>query len=420
METSTTLEWSLQQQAALRSVQAWLDDSTKQVYYLAGFAGTGKTTLARHLATGVGGMVLFAAYTGKAAYVLRQKGCSGATTIHKMIYRPKDKSKEHLRELQAQRSSLEAELEKAKQLEQTEETEVIINDVTSKLLELDGEIRREVENLKRPIFSLDLTSKAKDASLIIIDEVSMVGTKMGQDLCSFDRKLLVLGDPAQLPPVGDGGYFTGARPDMMLEEIHRQAEGSPILTMATRVRKGEGLPLGEYGEGCAVLPKGTLSLGELAEADIVLAGRNRTRTKINHWLREHLEFGGPTPQPGEKLVCLRNNHEIGILNGEVWNVVACEIIDDDRIWLTLEGDDSERVVDTEAHRHYFDGRELPWYDRREADEFDYGYCLTVHKAMGSEWDDVIVVDESQCFREDARKWLYTAVTRAAKRVRITR
>jgi exodeoxyribonuclease-5 len=420
METAATLEWSPQQQAALRSVQAWLEDEDQQVYRLFGYAGTGKTTLAKHLATGVGGTVLFGAYTGKAAYVLRQRGCLGAMTIHKMIYRPKDKSKARLRELQTKRSSLEAELEKAKHLEQADESELAVNAVTSLLLELDGEIKREVENLKRPLFSLDLTSVAKDASLIVIDEVSMVGAKMGQDLCSFGQKLLVLGDPAQLPPVGDGGFFTGARPDTMLEEIHRQAEGSPIIAMATRVRRGEGLPMGEYGEGCSVLPKGTLSLGELAEADIVLAGRNVTRTKINHWLREHLGFGGPTPQPGERLVCLRNNHEIGVLNGEVWNVVACEVIDEDRVWLTLEGDDSERVVDTEAHRHHFDGRELPWYDRREADEFTYGYCLTVHKSQGSQWDDVIVVDESQCFREDARKWLYTAVTRAAKRVRITR
>ena len=58
-----------------------------QLFRLFGYAGTGKSTLARHLAENVEGLVVFAAFTGKAALVMRSKGCVGARTIHSLIYR---------------------------------------------------------------------------------------------------------------------------------------------------------------------------------------------------------------------------------------------------------------------------------------------------------------------------------------------
>lgn len=80
------MAWSPQQEAAIKAVRRWLADPDDQVFRLFGFAGTGKTTLARDLASGVDGGVLFGAFTGKAALVLRRKGCEGASTIHSMIY----------------------------------------------------------------------------------------------------------------------------------------------------------------------------------------------------------------------------------------------------------------------------------------------------------------------------------------------
>ena len=52
------------------------------------------------------------------------------------------------------------------------------------------------------------------------------------------------------------------------------------------------------------------------------------------------------------------------------------------------------------------------------DEFDYGYVLTVHKAQGSQWDDVVLFDESFAFPDSRERWLYTGITRAAKRLTV--
>jgi len=84
------MKFSVDQDQALKEVSQWLKHPDKPIYRLFGYAGTGKTTLARHLAEGVDGDVLFAAFTGKAASVMRQKGCYDAATIHSLIYRTKE------------------------------------------------------------------------------------------------------------------------------------------------------------------------------------------------------------------------------------------------------------------------------------------------------------------------------------------
>ena len=145
--------WSPQQDEALRAVSEWLKDkSGPQVFRLFGWAGTGKSTLAVHLAQGVRS-VKYAAFTGKAALVMRKKGCKGASTIHSLIY--------------------------------------------SLVSEKEGE----------PKFALDPESDAATADLIVIDEVSMVDESLGRDLLSFGTKVLVLGDPFQLPPVQGAGLL---------------------------------------------------------------------------------------------------------------------------------------------------------------------------------------------------------------------
>ena len=84
--------------------------------------------------------------------------------------------------------------------------------------------------------------------LIIIDECSMVDAELGRDLLSFGVPLLVLGDPAQLPPIQGGGFFTEAEPDVMLTEVHRQAQDDPIVRLSMEIRAGEYLEPGRYGE----------------------------------------------------------------------------------------------------------------------------------------------------------------------------
>lgn len=389
------MQWSPVQLEALRDVGEWLERADRPFYKLFGYAGTGKTTLARHFAEGVPGTVLFGAYTGKAALVLQQRGCPGATTLHRLIYKPKEKSRRRLLELQQERLDAPAE----------------------RWEELDALVALEQQALRRPSFALSPDSAVRTAALVVVDEVSMVGQRMGEDLLSFGTPVLVLGDPAQLPPVGDGGFFTSSKPDCMLTEIHRQAAGSPIIALATAAREGRTLELGEYGES-RVLARGGMDVHEVAAYDQILVGRNKTRKAVNRRIREEVHGrASHLPEPGDKLVCLRNDHEVGLLNGSTWVVRQAEIQDDDVVQLVLtDTADEANLISCPVHRHHFEDRDVPIWLRPEAQEFDYGYALTCHKAQGSQWERVVVVDESSCFRQDARKWLYTAITRASESV----
>lgn len=400
------MDWSNEQQVALDSVAAWLERDQEQVFRLFGYAGTGKTTLARVFAEQCGGRVLFGCFTGKAALVLRQKGCPGASTVHRMIYTPKDKSRARLLELEEewQEKSVQQPLDQAG------------------LDHLHYLIQEEKRTLRRPHFAVNPDSEAAEADLIVIDEVSMVGRQMGEDLLSFGRPVLVLGDPAQLPPVADGGYFTADEPDVMLTQIHRQAAGSPVIELATRVRRGEVLPLGTWGES-SVVERGSMAIAQAAGYDQILVGRNKTRRAVNRRIREEI-LGRKThlPEPGDKLVCLRNDHEVGLLNGSQWVVHESAVVDSDTVGLSISesGDKDADTIMVDAHRAPFEDREIPFWDRGSAQEFDHGYALTTHKAQGSAWRRVLVVDESNCFREHARRWLYTAVTRASESVTVVK
>src|SRR6202521_1356655 len=186
------------QDSALKAVADWLKakpgrHGTPQVFRLFGYAGTGKTTLARHIAEDVEGEVKFAAFTGKAALVMRNKGCDNASTIHSLIYRTRESGDE------------------------------------------------------QPSFELWDEAPASKAALIVIDECSMVDAELGRDLMWFGVPVLVLGDPAQLPPIQGGGFFTEAEPDVMLTEVHRQARDNPIIRLSMDVREGLRLEEGTYG-----------------------------------------------------------------------------------------------------------------------------------------------------------------------------
>lgn len=424
--------WSPQQDAALVAVAKWLaDENGPQVFRLFGFAGTGKTTLARHFGQGVEGIVLYGAFTGKAAYVLRIAGCEGATTIHSMIYHSAEQSRARLRDLERSLVELRAELtveyqDEAKRMDGVErdEAEHFLEDRVAnhpRVMDILHRVKEERNALSRPMFTLNPESAVKTAKLLIIDEVSMVDGRMGEDLESFGTKILVLGDPAQLPPVYGGGFFTdNTTPDVMLTDIHRQAEGNPIIAMATKVRQEQELAIGSYGESL-VSEKCHIDESHAKAADQILVGRNKTRHASNRRMRALMGREG-LPMIDDKLVCLRNNHDIGLLNGAIWFVNDVGMIEHDRIHMTLTPDVKGDELNIEAHTHHFLGNEqhLPWWERKEAEEFDYGYALTVHKAQGSQWNDVLLFDESHCFRADRWRWLYTGITRAAERVVVVR
>jgi exodeoxyribonuclease-5 len=414
------MKWSPEQDAALLAVDKWLKDPSQQVFRLFGYAGTGKTTIAKEFAEGVDGTVLFGAYTGKAAHVLQTKGCSGARTIHSMIYNSRDQSAARLKELELDLMRLKQEiLAETAPDDRADIKWELYPDVVKAEAMIDG----ERQNCARPIFQLNYESEVKYAKLVVIDEVSMVDGQMAEDLLFFGTKVLVLGDPAQLPPVMGAGYFIKDPPQFMLQEIHRQARDNPIIAMASEVRQGNSLSLGRYGSS-EVIGIGDINKEKVVAADQLLVGRNMTRRDYNRRMRQikHGDSYSWVPVPGDKLVCLRNNHEHGLLNGAQWKANTVLAADENRVTMEVESLDNGVRLDLEVHSHHMLGKTeaLPWWERKEAEEFDYGYAMTTHKAQGSQWNDVTVFDESFCFREDRHKWLYTAITRAAQRVTVVK
>jgi exodeoxyribonuclease-5 len=360
------------QDEALKAVGAWLKakpgrGSTPLVFRLFGYAGTGKTTLAREIAEGVSGEVKFAAFTGKAALVMRNKGCDDASTIHSLIYRTKE------------------------------------------------------SGVEQPSFELWDDAPASKAKLIVIDECSMVDEELGRDLMSFDCPLLVLGDPAQLPPIQGGGFFTNAEPDVMLTEVHRQAQDDPIVRLSMDVREGRGLELGRYGD-TEVVTRDQLDPQRVMDADQVLVGRNNTRRAYNARFRQRLNIEDPFPVGGDKLVCLRNNRKKALFNGGLWRVKSRSPIKSKIITMRVVPDEEfgGRLTKVSVRNECFAGgiEDISWDQRKPYDEFDYGYVLTVHKSQGSQWDDVVLFDESFAFQDSRARWLYTGITRAAKRLSV--
>lgn len=366
------MDWSSEQDGALSAIADWLKRGDTQVFRLFGYAGTGKTTLARHIAEGIDGDVCFGAFTGKAALVMRTKGCEGASTIHSMIYRPK------------------------RPAEDEEEEESFA-------------------------FALNRHADIAQADLVIIDECSMVDEELGRDLLSFGKKTLVLGDPAQLPPVKGGGFFTEVQPDVMLTQVHRQAKDNPIIRLSMEVREGGTLDLGDHG-AATVIRRNAITAERILAADQVLVGRNKTRHLYNKRIRELRGYTFPTPEVGEKLVCLRNDKAKGIQNGGLYRVTRVKDPKGAFLKFDLAPEEAggRRRIAASVLPAFFEGGEdaLPFQLKRRSDEFDYGYALTVHKAQGSQWDDVVLFDESFAFREHRARWLYTGITRAAERLTI--
>lgn len=385
---------------------------TKRQLSLGGLAGTGKTTLLAAIAATLGQQfnIAFAAYTGKAANVLKGKlqalGVGGVYcgTIHGLIYGP------------------------------------VVHDHTDMVNPC------QLTEDECPKFGTVVRwdkQPALEASLVVVDEASMIGTDMWNDLVSYGIPILAVGDHGQLPPIGESVTNLMLNPDLRLEKIHRQAEGNPILALAHFLRNGGDIKKFRTSDAriryvpsamstLDRIPKDASQLNEF----VVLCHKNTTRVSVNALARTARGFSGPLPDPGDLVICLRNAKKT------IWNGMRGVFVQGDyaperldkyqqftgRVRFPEEGFEIEGYMSQFQYgrdKTFNRPLDIPGV-RRWADVgllFDYGYTLTVHKSQGSTYKEVTVIPEGslRVMSPDERvRWNYTAVTRASHFLNIVR
>lgn len=379
-----------QQEGLEIAVQRYKD--RKAYTCIAGYAGAGKSTLVKFIVEALQipqSDVCYIAYTGKAALVLKEKGCPNSMTAHRLLYKSFP--------------------------------------------------RRDGTFYHMPKRPLDYPYK-----LIILDEVSMFPKEMWELLLSHGIHIIALGDPGQLPPIGDDNGIL-AQPHVFLDEIMRQAQESEIIRLTMDIRAGKPLQLFK-GNEVQIIDKSELVDGMLLWADQIICAKNETRRNINQLIRQY-KYGvdvGLAPVNGDKVICLRNDWDRPNLNGDVMVNGMIGTITNIQYgkpnqWLETdliadvipdgyEEDDMFASFD-ELHIDYkllTSGE--PTVNKKnfkrfppviKPKEFDYGYCITCHKSQGSEYDKVLVFEEFLRGGDHAR-WLYTACTRAKKKLVIVR
>jgi exodeoxyribonuclease-5 len=357
---------------------------------VAGYAGTGKSTLIKFIIEALDinpENVAYIAYTGKAAQVLRNKGCPNAMTAHRLLYHSKQRP--------------------------------------------DG-----------TYFHIP-KDDIGDYRLIVVDEVSMLPRTMWELLLGHKKYVIACGDPGQLPPVSEEDSPSVLdNPHIFLDEIMRQAKDSEIILLSSDIRARK--PISPFkGTEVNIVRKRDAVDGMLTWADQILCGKNNTRYQLNSYFRK-MKWGNDVsdaPLVGDKIICRKNNwdkiNRVGdaIVNGSIGTLDA--IYTTDNPWLgkkciinflpdKYDEDDSDQdilfrdllidwklITTNEFTVTKENFRMFPKWLRPE--QFEYGYAITCHKSQGSEYDKVLVFEEMLKATDHAR-WLYTAVTRAAKRL----
>jgi exodeoxyribonuclease-5 len=253
--------------------------------------------------------------------------------------------------------------------------------------------------------------------LIIVDEASTVSQKLFDDLMSFHVPVLFVGDPGQLEPIGDNPNLM-RDPDVTLETIHRQVQDSPIIRLSFQVRMGKPIPIRRYSDRVEVASRERANEA-VFECEQVVCGYNRTRHRVNRALRLHLNYRD-LMCVGDRLICLVNNRNFGVFNGLIGTVREINSWAPDVSKVTIETEAGMTLILPVSHvafgadlpRGAFDANTLsPIRISRDLTYWDYAYAVTAHKAQGSQWGSVCVIEEVASQWSYAR-WVYTAITRA--------
>lgn len=369
------------QQAIVDHIHHFFTASGKRASRLRANAGTGKTTVlgeAVKVLEADGFRACVVAPTGRAASQLRLRGIQ-ASTFHSVMYRP----------------------------------------------ELDKE-----GNL------LDWVKKSNDeiASEIdgfICDEGSMIQRRIYQDLMSIGKPVFIAGDHNQLPPVDptdDSGFnlmellpseFDGG--DVTLTVNRRTDESAiGIYTVINTLLEEDRIPRVkqnglEYSPRSKVFDTG---FHREREFDVVLCGTNKTRKRLNDIIRASRGFREPTPEVGEKVICLSNSvfGNTPISNGELFNITGILDLGANVKQYSLEGENGVQVS-VPVHDETWETEKPPKWGKGMG-VFTFGNALSVHKSQGSTFKDVLFVDEDVSFFLNRQKFRYTACTRAAQNLMI--
>lgn len=423
--------FTLGQTRALEMIQGLREYKDEpRICVLAGFAGAGKTYLIQFIPQEMKGMPMMVAPTGKAASRIKDLTGLTASTIHSWIYSARE--------------------------------------------DQWGEVSY---SLKEPN-----QIKAGEVPLLVCDEASMVGEDLWEDIystcCALHMNILLIGDPFQLPPVQEKGSddtprqgpeFNLMSPDfqsnerLVLTEILRQAQESPIIRASMMVRDG--------GVAKAVMALPRIKPAELAQraaenyrkGGVTLAHKNATRLSLNQRIRSQLDLPQGEIVAGEPLLVIQNNIRAQIYNGDTpifqtWvegpgaphdlkdpirkesargsfgkarvqgqEVMLCP----ERTFGQLEQIRNAVFVKRVAAVYgtgALDPEDLRGMSAEEINEnlgppfldTNLGYVLTVHKAQGSEWKNVVICLESSVpmKKEEGLRWMYTAITRARDSVSV--
>lgn len=365
---------------------------------ISGYAGTGKSTLVKFIVAALPNInpdedVIYTSFTGKATQVLQKKGNKNVSTLHKLLFESIPKP--------------------------------------------DGTFfRKPVEFIPYKI--------------VIVDECSMVPKELLQRLIKYNVHIICLGDPGQLPPINknEDNHLLD-HPHIFLDEIMRQEAESEIINLTMDIRAGK--PLTRYqGKEVQVLNKDELTTGMLLWADQIICAKNETRITLNNQMRDLLGRSGG-PQDGDKVICLKNNWDIysvndnPLVNGTIGylkdsfstyinlprqitsdgqpkklDILTANFISDTEEDYGILNMDKQLITTgvpgLDWKTNYKMGRNWRFQDKIP-DQFTYGYAITCHKSQGSEWDNVLVIEEGFPFeKEEHKQWLYTAATRAAKKL----
>lgn len=422
-----------------------------QDFFFGGFAGTGKTTVLPAVIEKMGlrpDEVAFCAPTGKAAKVMGEKLRAFGmhvtpTTIHKLIYLPKAERADAIKARidQINDAVTQAKINGSASVtywERDEMRQVSLADAEIRAKELGFDLIRAMDDNDGPKFTLRaLQDFPEHVKLIVVDEGSMVGEGIANDLATFGRPILAFGDPGQLPPVGDNYGFNCIEPDAFLTEIHRQAKDNPIIYLATRARQGLDLQPGDYGDGVnVILRRNDNATLDMDRDAMVLCGTHKKRWSLTKKIRTALGFTETGPCAGEPMLVCKNSLKIpSLVNGtlltnmteigdlrEGGSQLALKLCDEESASkmtyevMAVQGIFEEHI---KRRRNAYTSSPRAAFDAKKACEhLDWGHVLTVHKSQGSQWDDVIVHDESGAFRDAAPLWLYTGITRAAKHLTV--